>query len=323
MSKIIRIYVHGGPEVLKLEDVAMPEPGPGEALIRQTAIGLNYADVYFRVGLYQAPLPTSLGVEGAGEVLAVGDGVTEFHPGDRVAYAGGPLGAYATERVIPADRLIKLPDAIDDTTAAAMLLQGFTAHYLLRRTRPVQAGDTILVHAAAGGVGLILCQWAKHIGATVIGVVSTPEKAEVAKAYGADHAIVGSADLPAEVKRITGGAMVQVVYDSVGKDTFMASLDCLAPLGMMVSYGIASGPVPPVDLGVLAAKGSLFLTRPSLATYTARREDRLAAASELFEMVQKGIVKIRVNQTFPLANAAAAHALLESRQTTGSIVLIP
>lgn len=322
MSKVIRIYTHGGTEVLKLEDVPMPEPGPGEVLIRHKAVGLNYADVYFRVGSYEAPLPTSLGVEGAGEVLAVGAGVTEFQPGERVAYAGGPLGAYSTERVISADRLVKLPDTIDDTTAAAMLLQGFTAHYLLRRTRRVQAGDTILVHAAAGGVGLILCQWAKHIGATVIGVVSTPEKAAVVKEYGADHAIVGSTDLAGEVKRITGGKMVQVVYDSVGKHTFMASLDCLAPFGLMVSYGIASGPVPPVDLGLLAAK-SLFLTRPSLATYTATREDRLEAAAELFDVVQKGGVKIRVSQTFPLASAAEAHALLESRQTMGSIVLIP
>jgi NADPH2:quinone reductase len=323
MSKVIRIYAHGGPEVLRWEDVPMPRPGPGEALIRHKAVGLNYADVYFRAGLYQTPLPTSIGVEGAGEVLAVGPGVAGLQAGDRVVYAGGPLGAYATERVIPADRLVKLPDAIDDAAAAAMMVQGLTAHYLLRRTYRLQAGETILAHAAAGGVGLILCQWAKYLGATVIGVVSTPEKAAIAKAHGAHHAIVGTSHLPMEVKRITGGAMVQVVYDSVGKDTFMASLDCLAPLGLMASYGIASGPVPPVDLGVLAAKGSLFLTRPTLATYTDKRADLLVAATELFEVVQRGIVKIRVNQTFPLADAAAAHATLESRQTTGSTVLIP
>jgi NADPH2:quinone reductase len=264
-----------------------------------------------------------LGVEGAGTVLAVGDGVTTVKQGDRVAYAGGALGAYATERVIAADRLVKLPDAIDFTTAAAMMLQGMTAQYLLRRTYPVKRGETIVVHAAAGGVGLILCQWAKYLGATVIGVVSTPQKAELARAHCADHVVVGHADLPAEVKRITGGAMVPVVYDSVGKDTFMASIDCLAPLGLMVSYGNASGPVPPVDLGLLNAKGSLFLTRPSLGTYTSKRADLERVAADLFDVVQKGAVKIRVNQTFPLREAAAAHDALEARQTTGSTVLLP
>ena len=323
MTKAIRIHANGGPDVMRWEDVPTPEPGPGEALIRHGAVGLNYIDVYFRTGLYKTALPTTLGMEGAGTVLAVGDGVTTVKPGDRVAYAGGPLGAYATERVIAADRLVILPDAIDFTTGAAMMLQGMTAQYLIRRTHAVQAGETIVVHAAAGGVGLILCQWAKHIGATVIGVVSTPEKAELARAHGAAHVVVGHANLAAEVKRITGGAMVPVVYDSVGKDTFTASLDCLAPLGLMISYGNASGAVPPVDLGILSAKGSLFLTRPTLATYTTKRSDLERVAADLFDVVAKGAVTIRVNQSFPLSEAAAAHVALEARRTTGSTVLIP
>jgi NADPH:quinone reductase len=323
MTKAIRIHAHGGPEVLQWEDVPTPDPGPGEALIRHAAIGLNYIDVYFRTGLYKTPLPTSLGLEGAGTVLSVGDGVTNVKPGDRVAYAGGALGAYATERVIAADRLVLLPDAISFNTAAAMMLQGMTAQYLLHRTYPVKAGDTIVVHAAAGGVGLIMCQWAKHLGATVIGVVSTPEKAELAHAHGADHVIVGYADLPAEVKRITRGAMVPVVYDSVGKATFNASIDCLAPLGMMVTYGNASGPVPPLDLGILSAKGSLFVTRPSLGTYTTKRADLERVSADLFDVVTKGAVQIFVNQTFPLSEAAAAHTALEARKTTGSTVLLP
>jgi NADPH:quinone reductase len=323
MTKAIRIHAHGGPDVLQWEDVPTPDPGPGEALIRHAAIGLNYIDVYFRTGLYKTPLPTSLGLEGAGTVLSVGDGVTNVKPGDRVAYAGGALGAYATERVIAADRLVVLPDAISFNTAAAMMLQGMTAQYLLHRTFPVKAGDTIVVHAAAGGVGLIMCQWAKHLGATVIGVVSTPEKAELAHAHGADHVIVGHADLPAEVKRITGGAMVPVVYDSVGKATFNASIDCLAPLGMMVTYGNASGPVPPLDLGILSAKGSLFVTRPSLGTYTTKRADLERVSADLFDVVTKGAVQIFVNQTFPLSEAAAAHTALEARKTTGSTVLLP
>jgi len=303
--------------------VPTPEPGPGEALVRHEAVGLNYIDVYFRTGLYKAPLPATPGMEGAGTVLAVGAGVTEVKPGDRVAYAGGPIGAYATERAIAADRLVVLPDEIDATTGAAMMLQGMTAQYLLRRTYKVQAGDTIVVHAAAGGVGLIMCQWAKHLGANVIAVVSTEEKARLALDHGAAHAVVGYADLPAQVKRITGGAMVPVVYDSVGRDTFTASLDCLASLGLMVSYGNASGPVPPVDIGILAAKGSLFLTRPTLNTYTAKRADLVATANDLFDVVRQGAVKIRVNQTFKLAEAAAAHTALEARQTTGSTVLVP
>jgi NADPH2:quinone reductase len=249
--------------------------------------------------------------------------VADLAVGDRVAYAGGPIGAYATQRVIPADRLVKLPEALDFNTGAAMMLQGLTAQYLLRRTYRVQEGQTILVHAAAGGVGLIMCQWAKYLGANVIGVVSTADKADLARAHGADHVIIGNQDLPAEVKRITNGAMVPVVYDSVGKDTFSASLDCLAPLGMMVTFGNASGPVPPVDLGILTAKGSLFVTRPTLATYTAKRADLVAGATELFDVVTKGAVKIRVNQTFPLSEAVAAHIALEGRKTTGSTVLIP
>ncbi|MBV9782319.1 MAG: quinone oxidoreductase, partial [Acidisphaera sp.] len=284
----------------------------------------NYIDVYFRTGLYKAPnLPATIGMEAAGTVTAIGPEVTEVKVGDLVAYASGPIGAYATDRVMIASRLVRLPDAIDFRTAAAMMLQGMTAQYLIRRTYPVKSGDTIVVHAAAGGVGLILCQWASHLGATVIGVVSTAAKAELARAHGAAHTVVGHATLAAEVKRVTGNAMVPVVYDSVGRDTFEASIDCLAPLGLMVSYGNASGPVPPVDIGLLGAKGSLFLTRPSLATYTAKRADLERSAQELFEAVTSGAVKIAVNQDFPLRDAAAAHRALEARQTTGSTVLIP
>jgi NADPH2:quinone reductase len=323
MSKAIRIHTNGGPEVMKWEDVPTPEPGPGEALVHHHAVGLNYIDVYFRTGLYKAPsMPLIIGQEGAGTVTAVGAGVTLVQPGDRVAYAG-PMGGYATDRVLPADRLVKLPDAISFETGAAMMLQGMTAQYLVRRTYEVKAGDTIVVHAAAGGVGLILTQWAHHLGATVIGVVSSEAKAALARAHGAAHAVIGCAGLVAEVKKVTGGAMVPVVYDSVGKDTWTASLDCLAPLGLMVSYGNASGPVPPFDLGVLGAKGSLFLTRPTLPTYTAKRADLERVAADLFDVVSSGAVKIEVNQTFPLQDAAKAHIALEARQTTGSTVLIP
>ena len=323
MTKAIRIHQNGGPEVMQWEDVPTPEPGTGEALIKHEAVGLNYIDVYFRSGLYKAPhMPLTIGMEGAGTVVAVGPGVLNVKPGDRVAYAG-PIGGYSTQRTIAADRLVALPDAISFTTGAAMMLQGMTAQYLLRRTHRVQPSETILVHAAAGGVGLIMCQWAKHLGATVIGVVSTAAKAELAKANGAAHVVIGHENLPAEVKRITGGAMVPVSYDSVGKDTFNASIDSLAPLGLMASYGSASGPVPPVDIAMLGAKGSLFLTRPSLATYTAKRSDLETTAAELMDVVSKGIVKIQVNQTFPLAEAAKAHIALESRKTTGSTVLIP
>jgi NADPH2:quinone reductase len=323
MTKAIRIHTPGGPEVLRWEDVPTPEPGPGEALVHHAAVGLNFIDVYFRTGLYKTALPAILGMEASGTVTAIGAGVTEVAVGDRVAYATAPIGAYATERVIAADRLVKLPDNIDFHTAAAMMLQGITAQYLIRRTYKVQPGETIVVHAAAGGVGLILCQWAKYLGASVIGVVSTPEKAELARTYGADRVVVGHAGLVAEVKRITGGAMVPVVYDSVGKDTFTASIDCLAPLGMMVSYGNASGPVGAVDVGMLGAKGSLFLTRPGLATYTAKRADLQRSAQELFDVVGKGVVSIRVNQTFPLQDAAKAQEALEARRTTGSTILLP
>jgi len=324
MQHAIRIHAHGGPEVMHWEDVPLPDPGPGEALVHQSAIGLNFIDVYFRTGLYKIPnLPATLGMEAAGVVRTVGAGVTEVAPGDRVAYATAPIGAYATDRVIAADRLVKLPDGISDQTAGAMMLQGLTAQYLIRRTYRVKPGDTIVVHAAAGGVGLILCQWAKHLGATVIGVVSTEAKAELARQHGAAHVVVGYETLAADVKRITGGAMVPVVYDSVGKDTWDVSLDCLAPLGLMVTYGNASGPVPPVNLAVLSAKGSLYVTRPTLATYTAGRENLIRAAEELFAVVQSGAVQIRVNQTFPLRDAAAAHEALEARRTTGSTVLLP
>jgi NADPH2:quinone reductase len=323
MTKAIRIHATGGTEVMKWEQVPLPQPGPTEALIHHEAVGLNYIDVYFRTGLYKVSLPATLGMEGAGVVVAVGDEVTTLVPGDRVAYAGGPIGAYATERVIAADRLVKLPDSIDFKTGAAMMLQGMTAQYLLRRTFKVQPGQSILVHAAAGGVGLILCQWANHLGANVIGVVSTPEKAALAHANGAHHTIIGHANLATEVKRITGGAMVPVVYDSVGKDTFYASLDCLAPLGLMVSYGNASGPVPPFDIGTLSAKGSLFLTRPNFSTYTASHADLVATSNDLFAAVSSGAIKIQVNQTFALQDAAKAHEALEARLTTGSTVLLP
>jgi NADPH2:quinone reductase len=323
MTKAIRIHAPGGPEVMRWEDVPTPEPGPGEVLVKHEAVGLNYIDVYFRTGLYKTQMPATPGMEASGTVIGLGPGVTEFAVGDRVAYGTGAVGAYATQRAVPVERLVKLPDAISFETAAAMMLQGMTAQYLVRRTHVVKKGEPIVVHAAAGGVGLILCQWAKFLGATVIGVVSTEAKAELARAHGAEHVVVGHADLPAQVKRITGGAMVPVVYDSVGKDTFMGSLDCLAPLGLMVTYGNASGPVPPVEPALLAAKGSLFLTRPTLATYTAKRADLVATAEDLFDVVSKGAVKIMVNQTFPLRDAAAAHEALEARRTTGSTVLIP
>ncbi|MCK8786039.1 quinone oxidoreductase [Roseomonas sp. NAR14] len=324
MSHAIRIHEPGGPEKLQWDQVSTPDPKPGEALVRHTAIGLNYIDVYFRNGLYKVPsLPATLGMEAAGVVKAVGEGVTEVKPGDRVAYATAPIGAYAEARAIKADRLVRLPDDIADEAAGAMMLQGLTAWYLLRRTHRVTAGETILVHAAAGGVGLIMCQWAKHLGATVIGTVSTPEKAALARAHGADHIVAAGEDLPARVKEITGGAMLPAVYDSVGRDTFTASLDCLAPFGLMVSFGNASGPVPPVDLGMLAAKGSLFVTRPTLATYTAKREDLLEGARELFGVVASGAVRIVVNQRYKLREAAEAHRALEARETTGSTVLLP
>jgi NADPH2:quinone reductase len=322
MNHAIRVHEYGGPEKLVWEEVPLPHPKPGEVLVRHSAVGLNYIDVYFRTGLYKAPsMPVTIGMEGAGTVEALGDGVTDIAVGDRVAYAGA-LGAYAEARAVPADKLVKVPEGIDLTQAAAMMLQGMTAQFLVKRTYPVKAGDTILVHAAAGGVGSILVQWAKHLGATVIGVVSTPEKAALIRSLGADHAILTSENIPARVKEITAGAMLPVVYDSVGKDTFLTSLDCLRPLGLMISYGNASGPVT-TDLGMLAAKGSLYVTRPTLNTYTAKREDLIASATDLFNVVKSGAVKISVNQKFALKDAAQAHAALESRKTTGSTVLLP
>ncbi|HLN25902.1 MAG TPA: quinone oxidoreductase [Patescibacteria group bacterium] len=325
MTKAIRIHQYGGPEQMRWEDVETPRPGPGEALIRQTAIGLNYIDVYHRTGLYPLPsLPSSLGMEGAGVVLEVGPGVTEVQVGERVAYAMGPVGSYRQERVIPAARLVPLPHDISDQTAAAMMLQGMTAQYLLRSTYRVQAGDTILFHAAAGGVGLIACQWAKHLGVTVIGTVGSDAKAELARAHGCAHPIIYTReDFVARTRELTNGVGVPVVYDSVGKDTFLRSFDVLKPRGLLVAFGQSSGAVAPFDAGLLAAKGSLYLTRPTLAHYTASRADLIASAAELFEVVRSGAVKIEVNQTYPLADAARAHTDLEARKTTGSTVLIP
>ena len=325
MTKAIRIHAPGGPEALRWEDVTVGDPGPGEVRLRQTAVGLNYIDVYHRSGLYPLPnMPAVIGLEGAGVVDAVGAQVTELKVGDRVAYAAPPPGAYAQARLMPADRLIKLPDAIDDRQAAAMMLQGMTVRYLIRRTYPVKKGDTVVFHAAAGGVGLIACQWLKHLGVTVIGTVGSPEKAALAKAHGCTHTInYRTEDFAARVREITGGAGVPVVYDSVGKDTFEGSLKCLRPLGLLVGFGNASGPVPPFELGRLSALGSLFITRPTLMTYTAKREDLVATAQELFDVVTSGAVKIEINQTYPLAETAQAHRDLEARKTTGSTILLP
>jgi len=329
MSHAIRLNEAGGPEVLRWEEVAKVGAGDtalaaDEARVRHHAVGLNYIDVYQRSGLYPVTFPSGLGLEAAGVVEAVGSAVTDIQVGDRVAYAGGPLGAYAEVRTIPADRLVKLPDAIDFNTGAAMMLQGMTAQYLLRRSYRVQPGDTILIHAAAGGVGLIVCQWAKALGATVIGTVSSDDKAALAKAHGCDHAIIYTRENFVErVKEITGGKLLPVVYDSIGKDTFTGSLDCLRPLGMMVSFGNASGPVPPVDLGELAKRGSLFLTRQTLFTHIAARSTLLEMSAELFDVVLSGKVKIEVNQTYALKDVAQAHRDLEARKTTGSTVLIP
>jgi NADPH:quinone reductase len=321
MTHAIRVHQTGGPEVLQWEEVEVGKPGPGQVRLRQEAVGLNYIDVYHRTGLYSQPLPFIPGVEGAGIVEAVGADVTDVKPGDRVAYAG-PIGGYAEARTIDADRLVKLPDSIPTEQAAAMMLQGMTAHMLLRQVYRVKEGDTILIHAAAGGVGLIVCQWAKALGATVIGTVGSDAKAELARANGCDHPIVYTRqDFVAEVERITGGAKLPVVYDSIGRDTFMKSLDCLAPRGMMVSFGNASGPVDPFPPGILAQKGSLFLTRPTLYHYIAARAELEGAASELFEMVTSGKVKIEVKQRFALKDAAEAHRALEARETTGSTVL--
>ena len=324
MTRTVRIHQTGGPDVLVYEEVPLGDPGAGEVRLRQTAIGLNFIDTYHRSGLYPLPeLPAVLGREAAGVVETIGPGVTEFEPGDRVAYAMS-AGAYAAERIIRADEVVRLPDSIDARQAAAMMLKGLTAHYLLRRTYRVKPGDTILVHAAAGGVGSILCQWATWLGATVIGTVGTEEKAALARAHGCEYPIVYTGESFLDrVKEITGGKGVPVVYDSVGQATFHESLDCLAPLGLMVSYGNASGPVEPLAIATLAAKGSLFLTRPTLATYIARRDDLVRAASDLFRVVAEGAVRVEVRQTYPLAEAERAHRDLEARRTTGSTVLIP
>jgi NADPH2:quinone reductase len=321
MSHAIRIHRPGGPEVLKWEEVDVGEPGPGQVRLRQEAAGLNFIDVYHRTGLYKQPLPFTPGVEGAGVVEAVGAEVDHLKKGDRVAYAG-PAGGYAEERLIEADRVVKLPKDIDSAQAAAMMLQGMTAQMLLRSVFPIHEGDTILVHAAAGGVGLIMCQWAAALGATVIGTVGTDEKAEIARVHGCAHPIVYSRqDFVAEVKRITDGAKLPVVYDSVGRDTFLKSLDCLKTRGLMVSFGNSSGPPDPIAPGMLAQKGSLYLTRPTLFHYIATREQLEQGARELFAMVTDGKVKIEVKQSFPLKDAAEAHRQLEARQTSGSTIL--
>jgi NADPH2:quinone reductase len=324
MAKAIRYARTGGPEVMELAEVEVGEPGPGEARVRNHAIGLNFIDVYFRNGLYPAPLPGGLGQEGAGVVEAVGEGVTHVRPGDRVAYAARPNGAYSELRVMPADILVRLPDEIDFETGAAMMLQGLTVQYLFRRTYPLQAGETILFHAAAGGVGLIACQWARALGVNLIGTVGSNEKAELARQHGAAHVInYNTEDVVQRVLEITNGAKVPVVYDSVGKDTFLRSLDCLQPLGLMVSFGNSSGAVPPFALSELVSRGSLYITRPTLQTYAAKREDLETMAADLFQMVTSGKIKIEIHQRFPLADAAQAHIALESRRTTGKTILLP
>jgi NADPH2:quinone reductase len=325
MAGMIRVHEVGGPDALRFEEAEVGEPGPGEIKLRQTAVGLNYIDVYFRTGLYPPPqLPFTPGLEGAGVVDALGPDVKDLSEGDRVAYASPPIGAYAEARIMKADRVVRLPDSVTDEQAAAMMLKGMTAQYLLRRTFRVEPGQTILFHAAAGGVGLIACQWAKHLGATVIGTVGSAEKADLASAHGCDHPIrYDEEDVAARVKEITDGAGVPVVYDSVGQTTFTQSLDCLAPLGTLVSFGQSSGKIPPVDLGILSQKGSLYVTRPTLMTYTASREDLVDTANDLFDVVRSGKVRIEIRQRFPLREAVAAHRALEGRATTGSTLLVP
>jgi NADPH2:quinone reductase len=324
MTHAIRIHETGGPEVLRWEEVEVGEPGPGQARIRQTACGLNFIDVYMRNGLYPVPeLPATLGMEAAGIVEAIGDGVKDLAPGDRVAYAMA-VGGYTEARLIEANKLIKLPDAIDDQTAAAMMLKGLTAHYLLFRTYPVKPGDSILVYAAAGGVGLLLCQWAKHLGATVLGCVSSQEKADLAMAHGCDHPIFyREENIPQRVRELTGGEGVAVVYDSIGKATFEASLDSLRPFGVLATFGNISGEVAPFSPKILAPKGSLYVTRPTLATHTATRELLIEGANRLIDVVRGGIVKINIHQTYSLAKTAQAHRDLEAGKTTGSTVLLP
>jgi len=323
MHHAIRVHSYGSPEEMRWESVDVPPPGPGEVSLRQTAVGLNYIDVYHRTGLYPQPsLPFTLGTEGAGEVTALGSGVTGLSVGDRVAYAG-PMGAYAEARNILADRVVKLPPEIDDKAAAAMMLQGMTTRYLLRKTYEVGPDTVMLFHAAAGGVGLIACQWAAALGATIIGTAGSSEKAALARAHGCTHVInYREEDFVERVREITGGALCDVAYDSVGKDTYPGSLDCLKRRGLWVSFGNASGKVPPVDIGILAARGSLFLTRPSLAAYITAREELEETASDLFDVVASGKVQINVNQTYPLRDAAEAHRDLEARKTTGSTVLL-
>ncbi|MDZ5697686.1 quinone oxidoreductase [Chelativorans sp. M5D2P16] len=323
MAKAIRVHETGGPEVLRLEDYDPGRPGPGEVLIEHKAIGLNFIDIYYRTGLYKAETPFVPGGEGAGIVIETGEGVTGFSPGDRVAYCVTG-GAYAERRTIAADRLVRLPETVSDEQAAAIMLKGMTAWYLLRRTYPVKAGETILYHAAAGGVGLLLGQWAKRLGATVIGTAGSKEKVELARAHGFDHVIdYTKDDFAAAVKELTGGRKCDVVYDSVGNDTFPASLDCLRPLGMFVSFGQSSGPIPPFSINLLAQKGSLFATRPSLFAYIAARKELETAAKDLFDVVGSGAVKVAINQRYPLADVGRAQADLEGRRTTGTTVLIP
>jgi NADPH2:quinone reductase len=324
MTKAVRFHKTGGPEVLVYEDVQVGEPGEGQVRVRHSAIGLNFIDTYHRSGLYPLPLPSGLGLEAAGVVEAVGKGVTHLAAGDRIAYAGGPPGAYSEARLAPAEKLVKIPTGIADQQAAAMMLKGLTVQYLIRRVYRVQKGETVLFHAAAGGVGLIACQWLKALGVTVIGTVGSDDKAKIAKAHGCDHAIVYTRENFVErVKEITGGRKVPVVFDSVGKDTFAGSLDCLQPRGLLAVFGNGSGPVAAFDLNLLAGKGSLYVTRPTLMTYTALREDLEAGAKELFDVVKSGKVKIEINQTYKLQDAAQAHRDLESRKTTGSTVLMP
>ena len=322
--KAIRIHENGGPEVLRLEEVKLAEPGPGQARVRLTAIGVNFIDTYHRTGLYKLPLPAGLGVEGAGVVEAVGPGVTHAQVGDRVAYVARPPGAYAETAIVASDRLVRIPDGVSDEVAAAVMLKGMTVWMLIRRIHAVKPGESVLFHAAAGGVGLIAMQWLRAIGARTIATVGSDAKAELARSSGASEVIVYTReDFPKRVRELTGGAGVPVVYDSVGKSTFEGSLDSLAPMGLMVSYGNASGAVPPVDIAQLAAKGSLFLTRPTLFSYTARREDLEEAARELFAIIQSGKVRIDVKHRWPLARAAEAHRALEGRETTGSVLLVP
>jgi NADPH2:quinone reductase len=324
MPHAMRIHQPGGPEALKWEEISVADPGPGEARVRHTAIGVNYIDTYHRSGLYKLPLPSGIGSEAAGVVDAVGAGVTDVKPGDRVAYSGGAPGSYAEMRVMPAERLVRIPEEVSDRVAATLMLKGLTVQYLLRQTYPLKGGETILLHAAAGGIGLIACQWARALGVTVIGTVGSDEKAALAKANGCTHTIVYTRENFVErVKALTGGKGVPVVYDAVGKDTFPGSLDCLSPRGLFVSFGNASGPVPPFDILLLSQKGSLYATRPTLVTYTAKRADLLRMAEEVFSLVKAGKIVNEARQTYALKDAAKAHRDLESRNTTGSTVLLP